>query len=306
MRAGRISPGNGEALQKALFQGEQKRLRSLLVAYRREALNSGAKHVLISNELLINGLTRCESVDEFERMAVVLGYSQIRCLLFLRDPVDQAFSLFRHRAKSGRHGNIKEWLKEGYELPELLQQFLTRMPHKLTVRKYDRSGEVLMKRFFQDWLEIDSPKIERMNQRVNPSLSLSELRMIAEIRQVRPRWVHFFYKKMLDIPIDDKANEEDITKGYLQEIRLRVIESEQVWKIYGQLMPVGEQLNVPEFTFVERGDENLNFTIRQLKVITEFISETGTVSFKVKLVLNRIRNLLAWIKWGIFDILGLS
>ena len=301
MHAGRISPGNGEMLQRALKNGDHKRTESLLKSYREEALQKGAVHVLVSNELLFLGMSSGISGIDLDQMAKSLGYSEVRCLLFLRDPVDQTLSLYRHRAKSGQHGHLKEWLKSGYELPELLQQFVTRAPQNLMVRKYDSSGEVLMKRFFSDWLRISPPELKDLEQRVNPSLSLSELRMIVAIRQIQPQWVRPFYQTMLSIPSEEKAADEGLKKLYLLEIQQQVIKAKNIWEIYNKMLPVGEQLHIEEISLMRTSQEHLSFSVYQIEAIAVFMLKATTLTFKIKLTTNSVRNVLGQIKLGIYN-----
>lgn len=302
MLAGRISPGNGEELQKALLRKNENRVKFLLRSYRKEAIKVGAKNILISNELLLHGLSVGMSSEVLDRIAMSLGYSQVRYLLILRDPVEQAFSLFLHRAKSGRFSHIKDWLESGYDLPQILLKFLEKIPHQITIRRYKKTGNELMKIYFQDWLDIDTTLLVNEFNRVNPSLSLSELRIIAELRRKRPKLVLPFYQKMVGLSKELKASESELKKAVLFDIQEEIRRSELVWNRFNQLMRPDEQLKISGYKKkVAKGDV-LSFSTHQLNAISEFMSDARTFLFKVNLEVNRIRQILARLKGGIIEL----
>ena len=180
MLAGRISPGNGEALHRALIQRDYTKVRKLLNGYIRDLKNNNCFNLLISNELLITAFSEADIVEKFQSICKENDLELTQMLLVIRDPVEHALSLYKHRAKSGTVGYLDEWLEKGYQLPFYLNRFLEnvekyRLP--VTFRKYKKDPQYMVNLFFTDWLEIEKPKFDSKFI-VNPSLTLSELLLI--------------------------------------------------------------------------------------------------------------------------------
>ena len=88
-----------------------------------EAKKRNCTCIFLSNELLIIALSKNRKLKQFEITLKELGISETKYLLFLRDPISQALSLYKHRAKSGKILNIDTWIKK-LLLPNSLIQFL--------------------------------------------------------------------------------------------------------------------------------------------------------------------------------------
>lgn len=291
MISGKISPGNGKNLYVALQEENQDQIRSLLSRYKDKAQKLGCEVILISNENLIEPLSKKHNFDQIVNICLELDIQWSDLLLVLRDPVDQALSLYKHRAKNGNADPLSAWLKNGYNLNTFLNDFLSIKDHKevsLTIRKYKKDAQVMQKIMFEDWLQVGKPKIP-FEQTVNPSLTISELLILKNVAQKNEKWVKPLYEKLLGIPLVEKDNEY-LLKGYYWKIISKELSIfNNVWQKCNHVLNVGEKLMLPEENIIlpEEG-EVLSFSPKQTEQIVEFLLGVRTKPIIIKSVIKKI------------------
>lgn len=204
-----ISPGNARALKELVEGRHWEQVSNWLATRVAAARSSGCSRLLLSNENLLVALSGREQLCNFETAARSSGIREISILLVIRNPVDQAVSLFKHRSKNGRAGEIKQWIRTGYDLPIHLGAFLAQadgLHTDLHIRKYLRQTDALLTVFFEDWLALEAPP-EVREKRVNESLSLSEIHVLRAVALSAPHLVSNVHRKLSAIPREMKARD---------------------------------------------------------------------------------------------------
>jgi hypothetical protein len=85
-----------------------------------------------------------------------MGISDVKFLLFLRDPINNALSLYKHRAKNGNALDIEEWPKKHYVYGGALVAFLKQAQLEkinLVTRKFSKEKGALEKVLFKGLVE---------------------------------------------------------------------------------------------------------------------------------------------------------
>jgi hypothetical protein len=303
MLSGRISPGNAQKLSRAVKKQDYKRIRIELLEAYNTGMQQNADILLLSNENLIEALSEKTNVKLFKKALSEIELDLASILIILRDPVDQALSLFKHRAKSGRVIQLSQWLKESYKYPNILKGFYesaSAFDCEIVTRKYQKDGHQLLKIFYQDWLKIMPPQIREANH-VNPSLTLSELALLGELAIYNDQIAIAYYKKMIEIDLKEKSKDEYLKEWAEQITAAELIQYEGVWKTCNEYLPQAEKLIIPEF-YKESGGvpETYSFSREQLKNLAAFTSAQAKVGTIFDHILKRIRYRLGKIKGKLF------
>lgn len=304
MLSGRISPGNAAVLSNLIEQEDWKEVSSWLKTRMEQARNANLNKMLLTNETLVKGLSGEGKLSRFEKLYKDLGIEVIHFLLVLRDPVDQALSLYKHRAKRGNSPPLEKWLQAGYYLPQHLSGLFKQLgAHKLTVRKYKENGDELASVFFKDWLNMTKPD-SLDDTRVNPSLSLSELEVLRQIRQQDPDMANIFYERMLKIPVAEKSDDRFLKNFYKRTIQNFISGNVLVWEHCNRLLPEAEQLKIPmKAAQIDLTEYSLSFSLIQTEAWVKLQKQSRTMSFRQKLYFNaRLRPMLAKIKSGVLKL----
>lgn len=308
MKAGRISPGNGVTLWEHLRDDRMSETSKLLRKYQQEAEGKGCHAILLSNENLLEVFSKVGTFEQLQDVCAALSVQLTPMLLLLRNPVGQALSLYKHRAKNGKIDGVESWVAEGYQLAKDLDGFLLQLERKTTcciLRKYRKDSHYLMQVFFGDWLGL--PTIPPWQEReVNPSLSLSELVLMRQVRQLRPTFTPFLYQRLLSVPTQQKSDDlylKRYTKEYLNYYLARY---QPVWQRCNKWLPEAEKLQLPVASAEapSKQQQILTFTSKQTQTWMAFIQESTTWRFQIKLLLRRMRKIGAKVKWTILDGFG--
>ena len=297
--AGEISAGNAQPLADALNKKQGQLVNALVKEWKKEAEERACKACLLSNELLLLAVSK-PSTLRFLVDLIRQEFQSTSVLLMLRDPVDQALSLFKHRAKSGTAPDIEQWPQTSYYYGEALKSFFSSMEEteiQLNCRKYGKQGGYLEKIFFKDWLGIEN-KLEKPDKRVNPSLSISELLLIKQLRQ-KSQWLpYFLYAKLQTIPACEKAKETRLTEYYKAILSKHLAQYHEVWNQCNQYLPDGEKLKPPEQNTEKfsKEDKEMTFSEMQGRVLTEFIRDATQPTFKIRLQIRKWRSQLGKLK----------
>jgi hypothetical protein len=290
MLSGEISAGNAQALCAALERGDTSRIQGLLEQHFRAAAQASLQAVLLSNELLVLALARPGVLELLQRSVLAAGYATLQMLLVLRDPVDQALSLYKHRAKGGTAPDIEVWAPRHYHYAPALADFLetvARLDIQLTCRKYRTESGQLECLFFKDWLGLNA-NLTIPQQVVNPSLTISELLLLRQLRQQQPHWTELLYRQMLALPKKDKADEPCLEAYYRQVLANYLSKQEATWAACNRFLPLGETLDWPKSVFAPPGEKILSFSEAQATILTQMMGAGLKLTFRWKL------RLLAW------------
>ena len=287
MKSGAISPGNGKQLFEAFEKGYEK-VYKLLNRYKTNALQNSADAILLTNENLIEQLCKKECIKILLQVSDHLNIVIQPMLVILRDPVNQAISLYKHRAKRGTVGNVEQWVKHGYHLDKQLSG-LSKIREKFDVtlkfRKYNRSDNTLEGIFFEDWLQITTPAHDKSIV-VNPSLTLSELNLQRQLFINAPDVCHLYYKKMSELKNSDKASDKQYESLFKRTISKHLINHTTTWEWCNKQLPASEQIELPdEGAGVEESTVDSVapvFSDSQLEVLSKVISESRTLKFAIK------------------------
>lgn len=228
---GSISPGNARELAQLIEHEQWEATDKWLAERANQAVAKGADQLLLSHELLFAALSSRAAIKRLEEAARRIGVGEVGALLMVRDPVEQAISLYKHRAKSGRVGDLSTWLTAHYRVPGDIKAFLSAVEAGetlLRVRKYEKDTARLTDAFFCDWLGVTPPPVET-DTSVNPSLTLSELRLIRQLASTRPDAVPLFYANLLAVPRAQKADEPHLEAAARREVAEHLARYADVW-----------------------------------------------------------------------------
>lgn len=296
MLSGRISPGNAKELTIALLGKDIESLTTLLSKLLNEAEYKGATKLVLSNENLMEALSDSTKLNILLTVCQKLGITDVKILLILRDPIEQALSLFKHRAKGGLILELEKWLHEGYELPSILSKLLYVLPESrvdFMVRKYEKNSKYLTSIFFKDWLGLPFPTSWN-DKYVNPSLTLSELNLLSKLKATLPDIVDGYYDSMLQIPPQQKSDDIYIKDYYKKVISNYLYRYNELWNKCNQCLSENESFILPSYyESIDSNNKTLSFTDFQLNVITSYIAGTQTLFFRLSIWIKKSRLHLA-------------
>lgn len=245
MLSGRISPGNGQELTNALFADDKVKIKEILSKAYTEAKNQNCDSVLISNEVLIRSFADENALKTLVEISKGIGYSEIKCLGFIRDPVSHALSLYRHRAKNGDHLDLSIWLKTDYETMKIFEQFVINMKKfqiDWVFRRYFNDSDKMAQATFVDWLKIEKPAIPK-DDSVNTSLAISELAVLQNIKPELNEAVYYLQKEFYKLKNSEKADESKLLSNRKIIIYNYLTQYSKLIEDLNQLMPRDEKLD---------------------------------------------------------------
>ena len=290
---GEISAGNAQSLTDALHTNNLSACESFVAQRVEETIQKSCHSLFLSNELLLIALAKDNKLNQFISMLRKLGISDVKFLLFLRDPINQALSLYKHRAKNGNALDIEEWPKKHYVYGGASVSFLEQAQLEkinLETRKFSKEKGALEKILFKDWLNIQEdlilpPKI------VNPSLSLSELILLKKVRQHQPHMVNPLYEKMIRMPNKGKCENSSIEQYHKACLSNQLSKYEDTWKICNQFLPVNEKIAIPQKSEnqLSISDKNSSFSDQQMEAIAGIISDSLGFKFKFQIAKLKIK-----------------
>ena len=292
MAAGKISPGNGPEFAKALKDNEKQKSSEFMAEYVTGAKKNGCNNILISSENFFHAFENPSAVILLADVAEMNGIDRIHALLYFRDPVSHALSTYKHRAKNGRISDLSDWLDSEYETMGLIEQFMKyRSLHSVqwTCRKYDAESDHMVKSAFADWLGVDTPAIPE-DDRVNTSLTLSELLAIQSLNKNHPAYIPFVREAFAGVPVSDKAADRELAHRYKAIAAGKLIGYRPLIKEANRLLPENEQLKLtsPVESVDDKKQDTISITKEQ---VTAFVTgiEAGTKSERL---LNKSKSIL--------------
>lgn len=299
---GKVSPGNGGPLYLFLDNGDFDEIGFWVNRQLKQAEKKSCESLLISNELLILAFGKQSVLHHFLQRVYDLGILSVKFLLVLRDPVDQCLSLFKHRAKNGTTPEFQEWIHKHYVYGDKLFEFLAIAQNDgidLTCRKYHHGSGHLEKIFFREWLQTNS-FLENAHWRVNPSLTLSELVLLKELRKKDRYLAKAYYERMIMLPKREKAPDHFLESAYRKWLINYLVKYNATWRACNQCLSIEEQLEIPERAsrpiFLEKPEKLLSFSEKQTSALAELMADCQKPGVRLRLGLEKWRHSLVKVK----------
>jgi hypothetical protein len=300
LQEGTISPGNARELAELITAGEWPGVGSWLSERVAAARARDCSSLLLSHELLFVAMARPDATRRLQQAMTAAGATALpSALLVVRDPASHALSLYKHRAKDGRIGDIESWLGTSYRTPEDIQAFLEVEASgrvELTLRRYKKDAAVMERMFFDEWLEIPAPPV-RIETTVNPSLSLSELRALRHLAARCPLDVPRFYSQLLKVPRSKKASDAEMEDYASSVCAAHVARFPELWDALAERLAEDGGLQRPSVVDPAPAQpEVLHFTDAQLLAWASAHAECSVASYGVRALGDRLRRLGGMIK----------
>ncbi len=256
MRDRLISAGNGRRLAKAVSRQSWPVVRRVANWYFFEARKQKCQTVVISCEQLLPGLSKAANTAEFAACFKAAGFKSIEFMVFLRDPVEQSVSLYRHRAKNGDAPSAEEWFATHNQTALHLNGLMAASQAqniKVTLLGYVSHPADLMKRFFDAWLDV-TISVPPQDRPVNSSLRIPELHLIASCHSLNRLSPYTLQIRFSELNPRDRT-EDGRWLDYLAYLaRLSVHRHHRVWQELALMLPEGQRFVVEteEPSVVER------------------------------------------------------
>jgi hypothetical protein len=248
LMSGTVSPGNAYVMLQYILCGDWDSVAKWMSSKTSEAKRNNCGRLLLSNEVLFAALSEGDSLSRFLAAARASGIEDVQVLLLIRDPVDQALSLYKHRAKSGKTPSLSDWVESSYDYPLQIDALLTQVEAaevKLTTRKYVKDSERMLHMYFEDWLGFED-ELQVPEAIVNPSLTLSELRFLHHVAENRRDFVTFFYDELLAVAAPDKARDDDLEAAAREALSKKLSRYGIIWQGLDRRLKGDGGLELPE------------------------------------------------------------
>lgn len=268
MLEGKISPGNGIHLSDSLCKDE-KDIINLMSEDLNEAKKMDMHGVLYSSERLFHRFAENSTFEKLYSSTKAVGYDEIQALIYFRDPVSHALSIYKHRAKYGDHKDFSEWLKTELEVFKLIRAFLEYskdLDTKWTCRKYRPESAYMINSAFTDWLNISAPKVPD-DDRVNKSLQLNEIRVLQALKEKYPGSGPYLRNAFLSLDSSDKESEKMIKEESSRLVAEKWRDNQTLLKSLNTYMKEDEKLKLETN---QKPGESHPFTVLSEKQIHAF------------------------------------
>lgn len=292
MLAGRISPGNARQFSRTLRKpGAQHLTLAILQDWIEEANLRKCDKLLISAEDLIHAFASKDGIKRLLKATDESGFVNIYCLGFFRDLVDHCLSTFKHRAKKGTIRDFAEWVASDYETPSVLTSFLENLDENRIYwqfRGYTRDGSKMAKIFFEDWLGLDIPQTPTMN-RVNTSLTLSELVIIQNLAEALPEAIVPVYDRLIAIPVSEKNPDKNLNNYYFNIAQRELSSCSLLLNKLNFHLPVSEHLSEPKIVRNEHNEKLVAVLYpNQCQAILLGINESNKIRYIIRLYMLKL------------------
>jgi len=300
MLNGQVSSGNAQNLTNAINARNWEKVKSILQEHVAKAKERKCKIVLLSNELMVLALNSTTVWEQFDAVIVSAGFTHTRFLLILRNPVEQALSLYKHRAKGGTAADIEHWVPKHYYYGNGLLIFLKaamQLQADLVCRKYQSKDGCLEEVFFKNWLGLNI-QLKGFDKPVNPSLSFSELLLLKDIYKRHPYLIEEFYNRFIYIPRKQKATEPRLEAYYKAIMQQELSQYHRTWQVCNNCLPESEQLEIPETVQSNTltTEKVLTFSVVQGEVLSQLLHDALSSSFRWHLRYITLRRNLGKLK----------
>lgn len=295
MMEGRISPGNGRPLFQAIKKGQLELAQQLLNDHRNDAAKEKCEAVLISNENLVELSLEKDGVAQLIKAISIAGFDSVEWLLVIREPVDQAISLYKHRAKSGNIKAPDNWIQKNYFTLDSIQHFYTlaiELNLSVTFRKYFKDSSKMVKLFFNDWLGIEK-QLQINDEIINPSLTFSELLFLKSQFNVNPFLISPYYEALLRLPHSKKTDDIELENQVREVFKQKLIRFNEFIKILNaqmleseQLMKIDETIQMTDLSTIKY---QMKFSEDQISTLILTQHQLYSISGQTKTTLNSFK-----------------
>lgn len=258
MRRGEVGPGNGIEVQYAAARGDKERIHRLLSGWMCDADEKNCSRILLSTETMTAALQHENGFSTLIRACEEAGITRRNYLILIRDPVDQALSLYKHRAKFGKAPRLDTWIKENYQIDKQVKGVCRNIDAdpkgSLALEPYSSDGSRLANTFFSGWLGVPVPPFD-LERRINVSLTLSELELIRCSAESALEIVQPLHRRLQEIPRQLKANDTEYENWCKQIISKHLSRSREFWdELFERLV------NPPSILETKVIDQNVEFS----------------------------------------------
>ena len=226
------------------------------------------QNLLLSSEGLLGEMCRHDNLDFLANAATDLGYDRIRVLLFIRNPIGNAVSVWQQDIKTGSTSTIEESFST-FSQPDVVANFFDMVTPtdflEVTVRNYSRCTEPIIDAVAA-WLDIPRDVLTKLPvTKVNRSLSQGELALKLALNRVLGTNCSFYIKA-----INERLSELEVgeTRPSLEAQR----------ELVERLQPAMDRVNAripaeahyqPDYAEPRPLADSFEFTSAQLEVVAE-------------------------------------
>jgi hypothetical protein len=266
---GRFSMGNGFILEEVMADADPV---ALLAHLAMDLPTHG--QLLFSCERFVRSLP--DQLLRLERIAHFAGFENLSLLLFVRDPLEHAHSLYAEMVKAhGYTGAVEDWLA-CYNLHEAIEHFLNVRAEAKTIQlaafNYSLSPDTLREQARQ-WLGISSDVVlaNPPSARVNRSLDSDELKALLVLNGLLGEKARSIGRRLVqEIPglsVRSVVASPDAQMRFLERVAPTV---ERI----NALLPPLQALRLNSLPQQEKSaDDSIQLMPHQLKVIAEELIE---------------------------------
>jgi len=255
----KITSGNGVILLAAL-QGERKV----------DDWFGEHKKICVSSEYMFPYLLPEENCDHFRTFIKSHKIDQVNILIFIRNPLDMAISLYHQFVKRG--GGTDEFDKfiENFRTPFHVQRFLENFLDdemiNVSTYNYSYSSDKISDILF-NYLGTENLSKISNNIKINRSLSAGELVLQKELNKVLGKSGELMADILCDqLPAIPSARLNISRESYERFMERLREPMEQV----NRLVPQSEHYDLNlDFSALNIEEDNFSFSMEQLKVISE-------------------------------------
>jgi hypothetical protein len=289
MQSGRISPGNASELNTLLSQKSWPKVEQWMKENYKATEASRCNKLLLSNEILVKTLSEPDVMKRFIQISNSAGLDLQDLLLIIREPVGQALSLYKHRSKNGEMQPIVEWLEEKYSLADCLQgfyQIILDFNIGIAQYPYKMDSQYLVEVCINKWLGLKE-NIVIEHTTVNPSLTLSELKLMSEIKKQDIFLAAKFYEEMLRLEVIQKSPEKNLKKYFSDQINNFMCQHNQIWQRVYNNMSTNSTFKPYSILNVKANDNVSSFSTEQLKTFALLMDYSNSFGYlKLKTISN--------------------
>jgi hypothetical protein len=295
MMAGKISAGNASELSRMLYANKWVKIKSWLKKQMNVTKAKDCHSIVLSNEILVKNFANETQLLKFINICNEIKLEIADMLLYIREPVSQTLSLYKHRSKNGKMLPIAEWLTLKYDIAECLDQFYTNIDNtqiKLKQFPYKKDSTYLVEVCFNQWLDLNHKINIEVKSAVNPSLTLSELVLLAKIHQQNPLWSESFFEVMINIDPMQKSDDRLLKDFITLEINNYLVRYNDLWQKVLAKMTVESKPFVLQKKNKEEQSQVTSFSPVQLEAIAIFIKYSKTSKYKAMELKLKLKNQL--------------
>lgn len=232
---------------------------------------SGTDHLLYSSEMLFGEFLKMKDPERLITDARTAGFDQIHILLFVRNPMGHASSLWQQSVKRSGKTALIEDAYNVYKFPALVAKFLTSVEgidgFNVTLRNYSACSKSLLSEV-EKWLEVPentlmAPKATRVNRSMTRAELELQLAFNAHLGKSGDLISDPLCEKLDDIQPDDIRPSLEVQQALWDRLRSPI-------QTVNAALPETHkyQFDVKESL---ANDEVLEFTSEQIKVFAESI-----------------------------------